>query len=227
MTTLSIRQDLALRQSEAMESLREEIFEAAEENAWDKKSFVPKTKLKNLITKEKIDQICTINPGTAFDNSIKVIATLGYNLKLDAKAFTTLDKAGLTDKRLPVTFDTATKTFVSTSKESDIGNESGGAKREVMIFKPFSSSGADCAAFARDQWLFLSPTFGDAEHSELDIHCPLPITYLSDESWGGSFGEVRKIKMHHAHLKLDPEPVSLIWSLSDPPCVNTLKDRRK
>ncbi|RYC63132.1 hypothetical protein CHU98_g3090 [Xylaria longipes] len=179
-----------------MEALREEIAQAKKDNAYDKGSFVPNDLLNKLFTEDVKEQINLICPEIAVDGLTKVIATLVYNEKLTADVLKSLHDAGFTDQYLPIKL----------SQKKDVFKSA----RENRIFKPFLV-GADSMAFERDQWLFCSPSFGSAKHEELDPRCPIPIVHCSKKSLRGSFGEVFEVQMHHAHLRVKPQPVSPIW----------------
>lgn len=179
-----------------MEALQDEIALAVSENQWGNGLFVPNNIFNDLFTEEVINQIHDIDPEICIDSSAKTIATLLYNNRLGAHFLEPFHAEGFKDLYLPVEYNKTDKVFVSTKQ-----------RRYFGLF----SSVADCLSFEYDQWLFCSPSFGNAEHQELDARCPLPIIYCSMHP-SHSRGDVYKVKVHHAHLKVKPQPVRSIQS---------------
>ncbi|KAI1081485.1 kinase-like domain-containing protein [Whalleya microplaca] len=149
------------------------------------KKFLPNKELDAFIPKPTIQKVCHINCDT-FSKSIKIICLLGSFGKLDENTSTWLDKSRLEDKDLPVT-----------------------DKQRLDGFRDLVANGwfgdTERRSFEEDQWLFLSPTFGSTEGINLTKHHPLPITYCHKTEWRGSFGSIYQIKIHPAHLNIDPE----------------------
>ncbi|KAK4201044.1 kinase-like domain-containing protein, partial [Triangularia verruculosa] len=121
---------------------------------------------------------------------------------------------GLTDNHLPLRYDQDRNVFVSDARII------GGVKRDKAEFTPFLSAVTDCARFARDwQHQFCIPVFGNAEYSELDARCILPIFRLGGRSESGSYGVVDQVRIHPAHLKPENNVVSQVE------CLNVLTDQ--
>jgi hypothetical protein len=170
------------------------------------------TKANNPLTKARIKSICTILPDNAFDSSLKVIAIL---LSMgEVKALEGWLGEGLIDDDLPVEFDEKEEVFVKRISEK--------LKKK---FKSFSRRPFICNTFVKKQWEFLAPVFDerDLKLTRVDESCPLPIIWPdsikrednSSEPEGTydqcAFANVKKIKIHHAHLK--PCVVSSIRTL--------------
>ena len=158
----------------------------------DNEHFLPNNDLEELIPRETIKKVLGIDDST-LQESIKVIYTLAYGRNLNRSTWKQLRSSGITDRELPITDKQSERCF---------GTESNAIR----------------VRFSIDQYLFLSPTFGNSasieaskgdisslnsiapETTVINASLPLPITYRSDTQYSGGFGTVYQIKMHHSHL---------------------------
>jgi hypothetical protein len=193
-----------------LEILQDDVSTEKKGSAWGR--FVPENKIEELFTKARIKSISTILPDNAFNTSLKVIAIL---LSMgEVKILDNWPSEGLTDADLPVEYDEKEKVFVKRISE-----------KLTKKFNPFSMRPSICNTFVEKQWEFLAPVFdeGDLKLTKVDESCPLPVIWpdrtkrddksseLQETYDQGAFGDVNKIKIHHAHLK--PCVVSSIRAL--------------
>jgi hypothetical protein len=187
----------------ALETLQDDVSTARKESPWESREFVPEDKIAELFTKTRVETISIVRPDNAFETSLKVIAILLCMGEVSALSDNWLSE-GLTDDHLPVEYDENNGVFVKK-----------GSGRSKKSFKPFSTRLSICKTFVKKQWEFLAPVFDQAKLKliKVDESCPLPIVWRDypkrdDKSsdvhnpYGqGAFGDVYKIKIHHAHLK--------------------------
>ncbi|KAI0436543.1 kinase-like domain-containing protein [Xylaria telfairii] len=161
--------------------------------------FVPNDVCQSLFTEEELQQIRNNCRDINVDRLTKVIATILFDGEPDTRVLQSLHTANFTDQDLPVRFDL--EELALKSLKGDRG---------------FSASFECAYKFVETQWLFCAPSFGPGiEHQELEARCPLPIIECHPPKTG-AFGEVRQVKLHHAHLVLTPQGASPIQVPSFP-----------
>ncbi|KAJ8132773.1 hypothetical protein O1611_g851 [Lasiodiplodia mahajangana] len=179
------------------DSLADDLAEAKRDSAIDGPSFLPNSWFQGRILRERVEKFCHISSDFPFEQLVKIIAILAGRCILTNDTLSALRASGLSDKHLPVEFDAAKNTFKSINGDANSRETNSPTK----TFERFLAK-LDCFQFCQDQWKVLSPSFGNAEHSDLDKGIILPFIgyeYIT----ASTHARVSKIKIHRAHLKLD------------------------
>jgi hypothetical protein len=187
-------------------SLQRKISKAMVDSAFDhRKSFFPISSFSELITSKQIDPTFRDYPRMALIDAPKVIAILLYMEKFDC--LEPLYSAGLRDEHLPLDL------IEDGNSDDDTSDDESGDTvvnlQSVSGDRTFAAPSLDGPRFVRDQWFFLSPSFGGPDLDEINVSCILPITFKATERMTGSYSSVFKVKIHPAHLVGNAPTVSV------------------
>ncbi|KAH8892916.1 hypothetical protein GQ53DRAFT_121291 [Thozetella sp. PMI_491] len=185
-----------------MAPLDDELFDAFQQSAWDNgKKFLPADCFERLFTADALavefadSQWARIEAG--IDDLKMLAAILLYIGELDT--LPEFHETGFRDSYLPM-------------KEVKEMTEAGSEQRvleSVRTGKRFGSLGNRARAvhaFLDAQWYFRAPVLCGMDLQTFDMECCLPFIENGGCFSKGSFGEVYAIKVHHAHLLLNPRP---------------------
>ncbi|KAK4458715.1 kinase-like domain-containing protein [Cladorrhinum samala] len=174
-------------------------------NAFSGRGWVSSDKLDELLRERQrdIQRLCGIDDDglEELNGVIRIVFTLIHFSKLNQTTYRAIRDMNMTDDHLPVRYEKSpTHLFLSEARIIE------DRQRSQETITPFLENRSDCERFANEQFYFWVPSFGKGEYSDLDGRCNLPIYVIQKSVSSGSFGDVSKVKVHHAHLKSeDPE----------------------
>ncbi|KAI1427280.1 kinase-like domain-containing protein [Xylaria sp. FL1777] len=180
----------------ASEHLALALSKAEQLSAWDNRRFVPDSQLRELIIHERVRQICGINTNFKLKESVRIVATLARRTDLTKDTLSALCSSGLLDKHLPVSFN-------DSQEKLELTNSDAATQDRLERFQQSFPNSLSRRDFRDYQWQFLCPSFGNAEHRDLDKETILPFIQCTKNTTEGAYALIHKIKIHHAHLELN------------------------